>query len=149
MSYLKTIVCGFIGNDCRVSEYNGQSILNWSVAYSEKYKNKEGVQQEHTTWVNCSWYVDKTTIAQYLKKGTLIIAEGVPSTNSYQDKNGRWQADFKLRVSQVKLLGGKKENEGSSGTQNQSAGYFQQTGNPQGNYINPNDVTEPLSDLPF
>jgi single-strand DNA-binding protein len=147
---VKADVIGNIGMDAMVNNVNGKNVINFSLAHTEKYKDAQGVQRDKTLWVRCSYWVERTSIAPYLKKGTMVYVCGQPEVGVYQDKNGKWQAEFKLRVSQIQLLGGNKDN-------NNQQGHFQQTGNPQGSYQNSpsssspnvNDITEPLDDLPF
>lgn len=137
--YLKTTAVGYLGQDCRQSQVNGKDVLNFSIAYTESFKDAQGVRRDKTLWISAAWWTDRTGIAQYLKKGTLILCEGVPEVAMYQDKQGKWQAEFKLRVSNIKLLGGAKDN--SNSQQNQSS--YNGGSNPA------SDITEPLSDLPF
>lgn len=147
MSYLKTVVVGFLGSDCRVSNINGRDVINFSIAHGEKFKDAQGVQRERTLWISASYWPERTTIAQYLKKGTMVLLEGKPDVGIYQDKQGKWQAEFKLRVGQIQLLGGSKESNGSSGTQNNNTGYSQPM--TQSQYQDGSDVTEAQDGLPF
>lgn len=117
-------VIGHLGRDCNVNTVNGKNVINFSVAHTEKFKDAAGVQKEKTTWVNCSWWIDRTAVAQYLVKGTLVYADGIPEVKSYQAEDRSWRAELKLRVNTLQLLGGKKEGEGgSTDAQPQSTGY--------------------------
>lgn len=142
---IKTTAIGHLGGDCNLNNVNGKSVINFSVAHSEKFKDAQGVAREKTLWINCAYWTDRTGIAPYLKKGTLVYVEGQPEVTVYSDRQGKPQAEFKLRVSNVQLLGGNKDN--------QQGGYAQQVGNPNGinqpATTNVNDITEPLEDLPF
>jgi single-strand DNA-binding protein len=146
---IKTTAIGNLGGDCNVNNVNGKNVINWSLAHTEKYKDAQGVAHERVIWVRCAYWTDKTAIAPYLKKGTLVYVEGQPEVGVYQDKQGKWQAEFKLRVNQVQLLGAKKED----GQQPQSHSTQQQYGNSNANsgatYQSPSDITEPMDDLPF
>ena len=63
---IKLQVIGNLGKDCIVKEVNGKTVINFSVAHSERYKDAQGNQKERTTWVECAYWTDKTAVAQYL-----------------------------------------------------------------------------------
>jgi len=105
MGILKMQVIGNLGKDCVKNDVNGKTVLNFSVAHTEKFKNKSGEQQSKTVWIDCSWWSDKTTIAQYLTKGTQVYVEGTPEVRTYES-NGETKATLSMRVLSVQLLGG-------------------------------------------
>jgi single-strand DNA-binding protein len=107
---LKIQVIGNIGNDCLVKVFNGKKAVNFSVAYNEKYVDKDAVVHENTTWINATlWRNDDTALIKYLKKGQLVYLEGTPSVKVYRDKNGDSKVDFSMNVDSIKLLGGKND----------------------------------------
>lgn len=128
---------GHLGRDCTVNQTNGKSVINFSVAHSEKYTDKNGVQAQKTIWVNCSWWIDRTNVAQYLKKGTMVWVEGQPEVSTYKNRDGQWAAELKCRVSKVQLLGSSERREEGIG----------QTYEPVGNPSITN--TDADDDLPF
>ncbi|MGE9312843.1 single-stranded DNA-binding protein [Niabella sp. CJ426] len=103
---LKTTAIGHLGKDCVVNDVNGKGVINFSIAHSEKYKDAQGTQHEKTTWVECSLWRDSVSIAPYLKKGQQVYVEGQPEIRTYQKQDGSFGATFRLRVSQIQLLGG-------------------------------------------
>jgi single-strand DNA-binding protein len=106
---IKLQCIGHLGKDAVVNQVNGKSVINFNVAHSEKYKDNSGTEINKTTWVSCGYWSDKTTVAQYLLKGTLVYVEGVPDIKTYQDAQGKTNANITLRVGNIQLLGGKKE----------------------------------------
>lgn len=136
---IKTDVIGHLGMDANLNNVNGKNVINFSIAHTEKFKDNQGVAREKTLWISAAYWTDKTGIAPYLKKGTQVFVTGQPEIGMYQDKQGKWQAEFKLRVNQIQLLGSK---DNQSGQQQQS----QPSQSAPQSY---NDVTEPLDDLPF
>jgi len=134
---LKTQAIGHLGNDAVVNNVNGKNVINFNVAHSEKYKNAEGIDVNRTVWVSCAYWTDKLNIANYLKKGTQVYVEGQPSVKTYQDKEGRTQPQLSLRVSSIQLLGSKQD------------GNNQQPQNTPTSFSQPQDLTEPVDDLPF
>lgn len=99
---------GRIGKDATVTSVNGRSVINFSLAHSEKYKDASGVQQEKTIWVECSYWVDRTGIAAYLKKGTMVYVEGQPEVKTYTRQDRSTGASLSVRVFSVQLLGSKQ-----------------------------------------
>lgn len=85
----KQILTGNIGKDAEVKDFNnGNSVINFSVAHTEKWKDKQGNPQEKTTWVDCNWFINNTAIAQYLKKGAKVLIEGEPTARAYVNGQG-------------------------------------------------------------
>jgi len=103
---IKLQVIGHLGKDCNVNSVNGKNVINFSVAHSEKYKDASGTEINKTTWVNCAYWVERTGIAQYLKKGTLVFCEGQPEVHTYKGTDGQHRSDLKCRVLNIQLLGG-------------------------------------------
>ncbi|MEO7308203.1 MAG: single-stranded DNA-binding protein [Ferruginibacter sp.] len=111
---IKLQIIGNLGKDCIVKEINGKHVINFSVAHTERYKDAQGNQKERTTWVECAYWTDKTAIAPYLVKGTSVYAEGSPEADAYTNKEGQAAATLRMRVQNIQLLGGNKDNQGSN-----------------------------------
>jgi single-strand DNA-binding protein len=110
---IKLQVIGNLGKDCIVKEVNGKNVINFSVAHSERYKDAQGNQKERTTWVECAYWTDRTAIAPYLTKGTTVYAEGSPEADAYTNKDGQASATLRMRVQNIQLLGGNRDNQGA------------------------------------
>lgn len=106
MALLKLQLIGYIGSDATKKESNGRKFLVFNVAISNKYKDKQGMDVESTTWVSCIRNGEQSVDA-YLKKGTQVYIEGTPSVNVYTDKDGHQQASLQCNVFTIQLLGGK------------------------------------------
>ena len=109
---IKLQCIGHLGKDAVVNNVNGKSVINFNVAHSEKYKDANGTEINKTVWVSCGYWSDRTAIAQYLLKGTQVYVEGTPDIKTYQDASGKTNANIILRVGNIQLLGGKKEDNG-------------------------------------
>ncbi len=141
---IKLQIIGHLGGDCTTNEVNGKNVINFNVAHSEKYKDSQGNQVEKTIWVKCAYWTDRTAIAQYLKKGQLIYAEGTPEAEGYLNKDNQNAASLKMRVFQVQLLGSRNDNQEGTG---QPASSYQSTGTAK--VTQAAEVEEPADDLPF
>lgn len=140
---IKLQVIGNLGKDCVVNTVNGKSVINFTVAHTEKYKDSGGNQQEKTTWVDCAYWTDRTAIAPYLTKGTQVFAEGTAEVRSFQRNDGTAGASLSMRVREVQLLGRKGEN--NSGA---DVSMPAQSNNRQ-EVAAPASIDEAADDLPF
>src|SRR5688572_19863023 len=121
---LKLIAIGHLGKDCITNTVNGKSVINFSIAHTEKFKDQQGSMKEKTTWVECAYWSDRTGIAPYLKKGTQVYVEGAPEVRTYQTQDGKSGASLSLRVLSIQLLGSRaSEGNGGGGYQPQGGGY--------------------------
>lgn len=107
---IKLQIIGSLGKDCIVKEVNGKNVINFSVASSEKWKDKDGNQKEKTTWVEAAYWTEKTGIAPYLLKGQRVYVEGAPEADAYL-KDGEAKGTLRMRVEKVELLGGSQKSE--------------------------------------
>ncbi len=147
---IKLQVIGHLGRDAIVNNVNGKSVVNFTVAHSEKYKDAQGVQKDRTIWVDCAYWTDRTAIAPYLKKGTQVFAEGNPDIRNYSTQDGRTGSTLTMRVANIQLLGG-RQNEG--GGAYESGAATSQSAAPAATYAaTPSVATsnnDSLDDLPF
>src|SRR5215510_12869488 len=114
---IKMQIIGNLGKDCVVNTVNGKNVINFTVAYTEKYKDSQGNQQEKTTWVDCAYWTDRTAIAQYLTKGKQVYVEGQPEARSFQRNDGTPGSSLSLRVREIQLLGGRGDSGGGASYQ--------------------------------
>ena len=119
---IKLQVIGNLGKDCIVKEINGKTVINFSVAHSEKFKDAQGNLKERTTWVECAYWTDRTAISPYLTKGTTVYAEGSPEADAYMNKDNQASATLRMRVQNIQLLGGRngdnQNNQSNAGNNN-------------------------------
>ena len=134
---IKLQIIGNLGKDCIVKEVNGKNVINFSVAHSERYKDAQGNQKERTTWVECAYWTDRTTVAQYLTKGRTVYAEGTPEADAYSNKEGQPAATLRMRVQNVQLLSSNNEN--SNNNQNDNSNFVQDI-----NYARPAAQNNPV-----
>lgn len=137
---IKLQIIGNLGKDCVVNTVNGKSVINFTVAHTEKYKDSQGVNQEKTTWVDCAYWTDRTAISPYLTKGKQVFVEGTPEVRTFTRQDGTGGASLSLRVREVQLLGGRSEG-GSAPAASASTATSSAP--------SASDITEPVDDLPF
>lgn len=101
---LKVIGNFNLGADATVNTVNGKTVINFNAAHSESYVDASGVRQDRSTWVNFSWWSDRTNIVQYLKKGVSVLVDGVPSTTLYKNRDNVQVAQLQVRINYLQLL---------------------------------------------
>ncbi|WP_143305270.1 single-stranded DNA-binding protein [Chitinophaga vietnamensis] len=106
---IKMQLIGYLGRDAVKREVNGVSVLNFSVAVTERFKNALGVLQERTTWADCSLW-ERDYLAPFLKLGTQVFIEGSPRVEGYVSNNtGEVSGALRIRVGQLQLLSRKDD----------------------------------------
>ena len=124
----KVILVGNLGADPESrSMNNGGEVVNFNVATTERWKDKEGGQQEKTEWHRVVIFNEGLCkiAEQYLKKGSKIYLEGALQTRKWQDKDGqdKYSTEVVLQGfnSQLTMLDGRP---GGGGSDMESAGDF-------------------------
>jgi len=119
----KVVIIGRLGKDPELRRtQSGTAVVSFSIATSEKFKDKQG-----TEWHNCTaWNKSGEIIAQYVKKGSQIYVEGSLKTRSWED-NGvkKYATDIIVREFQFldsKTQGQQQQNSGGFGEQPQGFG---------------------------
>lgn len=96
----KVILVGRLGRD---PEKSGPAV-KFSVATSEKWKDKQGVAQERTEWSNIVvWGKLADICIQYLKKGSEVYVEGKLQTDKYE-KDGVTRYSTSVVANAVQFL---------------------------------------------
>ena len=99
-------VAGTLGKDAEVKYLaNGDAIANFSVADSQG-------RDKPTIWWNCGLYGKRAeSLSQYLLKGQAVTVTGSVSEREWTDKEGNKRKSMDVRVSDVALQGGRKNEE--------------------------------------
>lgn len=98
-------VMGHLGRDPELRYTSGgQTVCNFNVAATDKWKSKEGQKQERTTWFRCvAWGQAAEFAAQYLKKGDAVFVQGSIEEREWE-KDGEKRKTWEVRVSRVNSL---------------------------------------------
>ncbi len=110
----KVIILGRLGKDPEVRNFqNGGKVVNLRIATSERYKDREGNQQERTEWHAVAIFNEKLgEIAErYLRKGSEVYIEGQLETRKWQGQDGqdKYTTEIVLRQyrGELALVGGR------------------------------------------
>lgn len=87
----RVTLIGNLGRDPEVRRMNsGDSVVSFSLATTDSWKDKSGERQERVTWHNIVVFnegLGKVAEA-YCKKGSKVYIEGQLQTRKYTDKDG-------------------------------------------------------------
>jgi single-strand DNA-binding protein len=103
----KVTLLGFVGKNPEIrSTTGGTLVANFSVATTERYKDRDGKQAERTEWHNIVAFARTAEIVRdYAKKGTLLYLEGKLETKSWDDKEtGHKNYRTQIVISRINLL---------------------------------------------
>lgn len=84
---------------------DGTAIANFSIATTERWKDKEGKRQEKTEWHRIVFYKGLAEVAgEYLKKGVMVYLEGKLRTREWEDKEGTKRYTTEISGNLLKML---------------------------------------------
>ena len=97
-------IAGQLGKDAEVKFLsNGDPVASFSVADSQG-------KDKPTIWWNCSLFGKRAeSLAQYLTKGQSVTVSGNVTEREWTDKEGIKRKQHDIRVGDVALQGGKRE----------------------------------------
>lgn len=138
----KVMLIGNLGRDPEVRyTASGTAVAGFSVATTEKFKNKNGEWEERTEWHNITLWGRLAEIAgEYLAKGKTVYLEGRLQTRKWQDRDGKDRYTTEVVADKMQMLGGK----GDGGRQGAGAG---RNDTQEPSYEEP--VFNPDDDIPF
>ena len=110
MSVNKIQLIGFVGKDPETRAFaDGSGVTNFSLATSEKYKDKSGEWKEVTEWHRIGCFGKLSEIASKLvSKGSQVYVEGKISTRKWKDANGVEKSSTEVKCDVLQLLGNKE-----------------------------------------
>jgi len=114
-------IIGRVGKSAEVKEFNSNQVINFSVAVSETYKDKQGEKQTTTTWFEVSKWGNNTAIAPYIKQGDNIYVSGKVNNRAYTNKDGEIVVANGINAFEIELLGSKGDNSNSAPAPQQPA----------------------------
>lgn len=112
----KVILVGNLGKDPE-SRFlpDGGAVCNFSVATTDKWKDKSGEQQERTEWHRISCFNKLAEICgEYLLKGSQVYIEGRLQTRKWQDKEGADRYTTEIVADRMQMLGSRQGGERTS-----------------------------------
>lgn len=138
------MLIGNVGKDPEIRYLDGggqnnpnAKVANFTLATSERYRDRNGNPQERTEWHNIVAWRNSADIAEkYVKKGTQLYIEGKLRTRDWTDQSGNKRYTTEVYVDSMQLLGRKSDNPGAS-EGGQQYGSQMQYGRPTPQYSAP------------
>jgi len=123
----KVILVGNLGKDPELRFLpDGTAVGNFSVATTDKWKDKSGEQQERTEWHRISTFSKLAEICgQYLKKGSQVYIEGKLQTRKWKDKDGTDKYSTEIVCDRMQMLGGKASSDDKPSKERQPTGTIE------------------------
>ena len=114
----KVMLLGHLGNDPEVKiEDDKNPLVNMSLGTSEAWTDKDGNNQERTTWHKVSLNGQPARFARdYLKKGDLIWVEGKNESRSWE-KDGEKRYEYAVKGLRVESYSSKGSSQSSGETE--------------------------------
>ena len=113
-----------VGQTPEIKTLQNTKLASFSLAVSEKYKDKSGEKVEKTTWLNMSVFGNLADVVEkWVEKGQLIYCEGKIQIDEFE-KDGIKRYATKIIVNQLTMLGsGEKSEKPASKPQKQESEY--------------------------
>lgn len=131
MSLNKVMLIGNVGRDPEIRYLDGNNggtkVATFTLATSEKYRDRNGELRENTEWHNIVAWRNSADIAEkYVHKGTQLYIEGRLRTRSYTSQDGLKKYTTEITVDNLQLLS--KREGGYDDGYSQGGGYQRQGG---------------------
>lgn len=112
MSVNKWIGIGNLTRDPEIKYTpSGTAVCNFTIACNERYKDRDGKQQEKAEFINIvAWKQLAEICGKYLHKGKQVYIEGRIQTRSYEDKDGNKRYVTEIVADKMQILGGGEGN---------------------------------------
>ncbi len=106
-SFNKIIIVGYLGRDPELRYTpDGTPVCDFSVATTERKKDKSGEFQDVTTWFRVTVWRKLAEVAeQYLRKGKQVYIEGRLSQREYQDRDGNTRTSLEVQATDLQFIG--------------------------------------------
>jgi len=103
----KVILIGNLGRDPEMRYLpSGDAVANFSIATTEKWKDKAGEMQEQTEWHRIAFFGRQAEICgEYLRKGSSVYIEGRLQTRKWTDKDNNERTTTEIRGDRMQMLG--------------------------------------------
>lgn len=114
------MLIGNVGRDPEVRYLDGNSqggtkVATFTLATSERYKDRNGELRENTEWHNIvCWRANADVAERFVRKGTQLYIEGRLRTRSYTDPQGVKKYTTEIQVDTLQLLGKRDDSEAAA-----------------------------------
>jgi single-strand DNA-binding protein len=106
VNFNKVILGGNLTRDPQIRFFaNERCVGNFGLAVNRRWKDKDGQQQEETTFVDVEvWGRTAELAGQYLTKGRACLIEGRLKLDQWEDKDGNRRQALKVSADTIQFL---------------------------------------------
>lgn len=110
-SFNKIVIVGYLGRDPEIRYTpQGTAVCNFTIATTEKRKDRAGEGQDVTTWFRVAAWGRQAEVAnQYLTKGKQVYVEGRLRQEEYTDREGNRRQSLEVNATDIQFLGSRAE----------------------------------------
>jgi single-strand DNA-binding protein len=156
MTLNKMMIIGNLGADPELRYTpSGKAVTNLRVAVNDRSRGPDGEWVEDTMWIRVEvWEQAAERIAEQLRKGNKIYAEGQLRAREYQASDGQNRTSLELRFARVVNLERRPRDEGGApfsedgGTASDAPPAVRPRGAGQGSSSTPREDMD-VDDIPF
>ncbi len=114
MSFNKITIVGNLGRDPELRYTpQGTAVCSFTMASNERRKDKNGMQQDFTTWFRVTvWGKQAETVSKYLSKGRSVYVEGRLHIEEWQDRDGKQRYTLEVNATDVHFIDSGNASEG-------------------------------------
>ena len=115
MSLNKVMLIGNVGKDPELRHLENDSVVaNFTLATTERYRDKNGNWQEQTEWHNIvCWRLLAERAEKYVKKGSQVFVEGKIRSREWVDQTEQKRSVIEIVAESFQLLGKRADNQPS------------------------------------
>lgn len=150
MSFNKVIIVGHLGRDPELRYTpQGSAVCNFSMATTDKRRDKSGEFQEVTTWFKVTLWEKKAEVAaKYLTKGTQVYIEGRLRVEEWTDRDGKNRSTLEVQGTEMQFLssGGGRSDDFAGGESSNEAEFAGPADPPASEFARPAKAND---DIPF
>ena len=134
MSFNKVILVGNLGRDPELRYTpQGTPVCNFSMATTERRKDRSGETQDQTTWFRVTFWGKQAEIAsQYLTKGKQVYVEGRLRVEEYTDREGKTRYSLEINATDMQFIGARGEEGMGAPASGGAGGYSERPASPTG-----------------
>lgn len=142
----RVIIIGNFGDDPTVRYTpSGDAVVNFTLATTESWKDKQGVKQSRTEWHKCTAFRKLAEIiGQYCQKGSKVYIEGQLRTRQWE-QDGVKRYTTEIMANTMQMLDSRQDNGQPQQRPQQRPQQAPQQQAPQGGFDSDFDD----SDIPF
>ncbi|HEX2221554.1 MAG TPA: single-stranded DNA-binding protein [Candidatus Limnocylindria bacterium] len=151
MTLNKMMIIGNLGADPELRYTpSGKAVTNLRVAVNDRSRGPDGEWVEETMWIGVEvWEQQAERLAEQLRKGHKIYAEGQLRAREFEGRDGQKRTSLELRFARVVNLERRPRDEGSFGDGSSHDATPVAAGRPRAAASRPPGDEMDVDDIPF